>query len=246
MERFISFNSIYDKIKELSSASKDLAKMASDIKLADGVLFALLFVTAILTISLALVNVKKLKISDTDCLVFALIIFGPSCVGALAFRFSLKDEYLSYKEKYAEKSDYVTSLTQKNNVDADSLVENVDYLLSVYDEYSSKYANLESNVNGNCSGKTLNFDTSDKDFQTGIGLLKLGKYSYIDIVLNKFYNNVDVLNYPELYDGAIVKFNSYDDCISFRADEYKKIDNLEDALNSSEFGYETVVGNLKK
>lgn len=95
-------------------------------------------------------------------------------------------------------------------------------------------------------GKTLNFDTSDKDFQTGIGLLKLGKYSYIDIVLNKFYNGVNILDYPELYDGEIIKFTSYDNHISFRKDEHREIDNLEDVLNSSEFGYGTVVGNLKK
>ena len=128
----------------------------------------------------------------------------------------------------------------------DSLVENIEYLISVYDDYSSKYENLENNVNGNCSGKVLNFDTSDKDFQNGIGLLKLGKYSYTDIVLNKFYNGVDILNYPELYDGTTLKFTSYDDCISFRTNAYREIDNLEDVLNSSEFGYDTVVGNLKK
>ena len=50
MERFISFNSIYDKIKELSSASKDLAEMASNIKIANYVFLALLLVTAILYI----------------------------------------------------------------------------------------------------------------------------------------------------------------------------------------------------
>lgn len=245
MERFISFNNIYSEIKELSSASADLAKSASSFRIADYVLFALLVITAVLIISLVLVHVKKLKIDCND-LEFAIIISACSCIGALVFRCSLKDDYLSYKEKYTAKSDYVTSLTQKNNVDADSLVANVDYLLSVYDEYSSKYENLESNVDGNYMGKTLNFDTSDKDFQTGIGLLKLGKYSYIDIVLNKFYNGVNILDYPELYDGAIVKFNSYDNCIIFRTDKYREIDNLEDVLNSSEFGYNTVVGNLKK
>ena len=246
MEKFISFNVIYKDIKELSSASEDLAKSASSLRIANYVLFALLVITAVLIISLVLVHVKKLKISDDDCLVLAIIISACSCIGALVFRCSLKDDYLSYKEKYNEKSDYVTSLTQKNNVDADSLVKNVEYLLSVYDEYSSKYENLESNVDGNYMGKTLNFDTSDKDFQTGIGLLKLGKYSYIDIVLNKFYNGVNILDYPELYDGAIVKFNSYDNCIIFRTDKYREIDNLEDVLNSSEFGYDAVVGNLKK
>lgn len=245
MERFISFNNIYSEIKELSSASADLAKSASSFRTANYVLFALLVITAVLIISLVLVHVKKLKIDCND-LEFAIIISACSCIGALVFRCSLKDDYLSYKEKYNEKSDYVTALTQKNNVDADSLVANVDYLLSVYDEYSSKYENLESNVDGNYMGKTLNFDTSDKDFQTGIGLLKLGKYSYIDIVLNKFYNGVNILDYPELYDGANIKFNSYFDYISFRTNDYREIDNLGDVLNSKEFGYDTVVGNLKK
>lgn len=245
MERFISFNVIYKDIKGLSSASEDLAKSASSLRIANYVLFALLVITAVLIISLVLVHVKKLKIDCND-LEFAIIISACSCIGALVFRCSLKDDYLSYKEKYTAKSDYVTALTQKNNVDADSLVANVDYLLSVYDEYSSKYENLESNVDGNYMGKTLNFDTSDKDFQTGIGLLKLGKYSYIDMVLNKFYNGVNILDYPELYDGKTVKFNSYDNCINFRKDAYREIDNLGDVLNSSEFGYNTVVGNLKK
>lgn len=245
MERFISFNNIYSEIKELSSASADLAKSSSSFRIAGYVFFALLVITAVLIVSLVLVHVKKLKIDCND-LEFAIIISACSCIGALVFRCSLKDDYLSYKEKYTAKSDYVTALTQKNNVDADSLVKNVEYLLSVYDEYSSKYENLESNVDGNYMGKTLNFDTSDKDFQTGIGLLKLGKYSYIDIVLNKFYNGVNILDYPELYDGEIIKFTSYYDCINFRKDEYIEIDNLEDVLNSSEFGYNTVVGNLKK
>lgn len=245
MERFISFNNIYSEIKGLGSASADLAKSASSLRIANYVLFALLVITAVLIISLVLVHVKKLKIDCND-LEFAIIISACSCIGALVFRCSLKDDYLSYKEKYTAKSDYVTALTQKNNVDADSLVKNVEYLLSVYDEYSSKYENLESNVDGNYMGKTLNFDTSDKDFQTGIGLLKLGKYSYIDIVLNKFYNGVNILDYPELYDGANIKFNSYDDYINFRKDEYREIVNLEDVLNSKEFGYGTVVGNLKK
>lgn len=245
MERFISFNNIYSEIKELSSASADLAKSASSFRIANYVLFALLVITAVLIVSLVLVHVKKLKIDCND-LEFAIIISACSCVCALIIICSFKDDYLSYKEKYNEKSDYVTALTQKNNVNADGLVENVEYLLSVYDEYSSKYENLESNVDGNYMGKTLNFDTSDKDFQTGIGLLKLGKYSYIDIVLNKFYNGVNILDYPELYDGKTVKFNSYDNCIIFRTDKYREIDNLEDVLNSSEFGYNTVVGNLKK
>lgn len=246
MKEFISFNKIYDDIKGLSSASVDLAKSASSLRIANCVFFALLVITAVLIISLVVVHVKKLKVSDTDCLVLATIISACSCIGALAFICLLKDDYLSYKEKYNEKSDYVIPLTQKNNADADSLSENIGYLLSVYNEYSSKYDNLENSVNGNCSGKVLNFDTSDKDFQTGIGLLKLGKYSYIDIVLNKFYNGVDILNYTELYDGGIIKFTSYDDCISFRENEYREIDNLEDVLNSSEFGYNAVVGNLKK
>ena len=41
-------------------------------------------------------------------------------------------------------------------------------------------------------------------------------------------------------------FINYGDCISFRENEYREIDNLEDVLNSNEFGYETVAGNLKK
>ena len=242
---FISFNSIYDDIKELSSSSKDLAEMASNIKIADGVFFALLLVTIVLIISL-IVLVKKLKSDNSDNLAFALIIFVPFCIGTLMIRFSFKDDYLSAKEKYENKSKQVTEVAQKNNADTNNLVKNVDYLLSVYDDYSSKYDNLENSVNGNCIGKVLNFDTSDRDFQTGIGLLKLGKYSYIDIVLNKFYNGVDVLNYPELYDGETIKFTSYDDCISFREDAYRDIDNLEDVLNSKEFGYGAVVNNLRK
>ena len=243
---FISFNSIYDNIKELSSSSKDLAEMASNIKIADGVFFALLLVTVVLIISLVIVRVKNLKPDNSDGLTFALVIFVPFCIGALTIRFSIKDDYLYYKEKYENKSKQVTDVAQKNNADTDNLVKNVDYLLSVYDDYSSKYDNLENSVNGNCSGKVLNFDTSDKDFQNGIGLLDLGKYSYIDIVLNKFYNGVDVLNYPELYDGTTLKFTSYDDCIDFKTNSYKEIDNLEDVLDSKEFGYEAVAGNLKK
>ena len=246
MDKSISFNSIYDNIKELSSSSKDLAEMASNIKIADGVFLALLLVTVVLIISLVIVRVKKLKPDNSDSLIYALIIFVPFCFGALMIRCSFKDDYLSAKEKYENKSKQVTEVAQKNNADTGNLVENIDYLLSAYDEYSSKYENLENNVNGNCSGKVLNFDTSDKDFQTGIGLLKLGKYSYIDIVLNKLYNGVDILDYPELYDGETVKFTSYDDCISFKANDYREIDNLEDVINSKEFGYEAVVGNLKK
>ena len=165
---FISFNRIYDNIKELSSSYKDLAEMASNIKIADGVFLALLLVAVILIISYALVHAKKLKISDADCLIYGLIIFVPFCIGALMIRFSIKDDYLSAKEKYENKSKQVTDVAQNNNADTDNLVKNVDYLLSLYDEYSSKYKSLESNVNGNCSGKTLNFDTSDKDYQTGI------------------------------------------------------------------------------
>lgn len=242
---FISFNNIYSDIKGLSSASEDLSKLTSDIKAADNVIFVLLFVAIVLTISLIFVHVKKLDIdcNDIECAIFILVLL---CGGCLMIRYSLRGDYLSGKEKYTEKSKQVTEVAQKNNTDTDNLVKNVEYLSYVYDEYSSKYESLENNVNGNCSGKVLNFDTSDKDFQTGIGLLDLGKYSYIDIVLNKFYNGVDILNYPELYDGKNIKFISYDDCISFREDAYRKIDNLEDVLNSSEFGYDTVVDNLKK
>ena len=88
---------------------------------------------------------------------------------------------------------------------------------------------------------------TNKDVALSKGSLKIvAGSSYIDIVLNKFYNGVNILDYPELYDGAIVKFNSYDNCINFRKDAYREISNLEDVLNSSEFGYNTVVGNLKK
>ena len=107
MERFISFNKIYDDIKGLSSASEDLAKSASNLRISDYVLFTLLFVTAILIISLAIVRVKKLKI-DCNNLGFAIIISVCSCVGALMIRYPLKNDYLSYKEKYNEKSGYVT------------------------------------------------------------------------------------------------------------------------------------------
>ncbi len=167
MERFISFNNIYSGIKGLSSASKDLAKLSSSLRIANYVLFALLVITAVLIISLVVVHVKKLKIDCND-LKFAIITSACSCICALIIICSFKDDYLSYKEKYNEKSDYVTSLTQKNNVDADSLVANVEYLLSVYDEYSSKYENLESNVDGNYMGKTLNFDTSIRIFRLAL------------------------------------------------------------------------------
>lgn len=244
---FISFNKLYDGIKSLGSSAKDLEESSHLINMCKAFLFASALMVIIFVISIIVRHTKKIKDKDTDdTIAFGLIIFTAITIVLTILVCSFREDYLSDKARYDKENAYVAEVTQKNNVDADSLVENIEYLKSVYGEYSSKYENLENNVNGNCSGKVLNFDTSDKDFQNGIGLLKLGKYSCIDIVLNKFYNGVDILNYPELYDGETIKFTSYDDCISFRANAYRKIDNLEDVLNSSEFGYDTVVGNLKK
>lgn len=125
----------------------------------------------------------------------------------------------------------------KNNLD-NSFIKNANVLLDIY----NKNDNKEDKVKKNNSGTAV--IELDKDSDLEIIAVPYG--IYVTVILNKYYNNIDVRDNTELYSDGLLKMgiNSYNslDFSGVTAMSEEEIDSLYD---NPSFGYEATKSVLK-
>lgn len=125
----------------------------------------------------------------------------------------------------------------KNNLD-NSFIKNANVLLDIY----NKNDNKEDKVKKNNSGTAV--IELDKDSDLEIIAVPYG--IYVTVILNKYYNNIDVRDNNELYSDGLLKMgiNSYNS-LDFSGVTSLSEEEIDSLYENSSFGYEAVKSVLK-
>lgn len=126
----------------------------------------------------------------------------------------------------------------KNNLDS-SFIENANVLFDIYSKNDSKEDKVKKNNSGTA---VIELDKGNGDFE----IITVPYGIYVTVILNKYYNNIDVRDNTELYSNGLLKMgiNSYNslDFSGVTVISEEEIDSLYENLD---FGYEAVKSVLK-
>ena len=126
----------------------------------------------------------------------------------------------------------------KNNLDS-SFIENANVLLDIYDKNDNKEDKVKKSNSGTA---VIELDKGNGDFE----IITVPYGIYVTVILNKYYNNIDVRDNTELYSNGLLKMgiNSYNslDFYGVTVISEEEIDSL---YENSSFGYEAVKSVLK-
>ena len=126
----------------------------------------------------------------------------------------------------------------KNNLDS-SFIENANVLLDIYDKNDNKEDKVKKNNSGTA---VIELGKRSEDLE----IVTVPYSIYVTIILNKYYNDIDVRDNTELYSDGLLKMgiNSYNslDFSGVTAMSEEEIDSLYENLD---FGYEAVKSVLK-
>lgn len=121
----------------------------------------------------------------------------------------------------------------KNNLDS-SFIENANVLFDIYSKNDSKEDKVKKNNSGTA---VIELDRGSEDFD----IITVPYGIYVTVILNKYYNNIDVRDNTELYSNGLLKMgiNSYNrlDFSGVTVISEEEIDSL---YENSSFGYEAV------
>ena len=126
----------------------------------------------------------------------------------------------------------------KNNLDS-SFIENANVLLDIYDKNDNK----EDKVKKSNSGiAVIELDKGNGDFE----IITVPYGIYVTVILNKYYNNIDVRDNTELYSNGLLKMgiNSYNS-LDFSGVTVISEEEINSLHENSSFGYEAVKSVLK-
>lgn len=125
----------------------------------------------------------------------------------------------------------------KNNLDT-NFIKNANVLLDIY----NKNDNKEDKVKKNNSGTAV--IELDKDSDLEIITVPYG--IYVTIILNKYYNNIDVRDNTKLYSDSLLKMgiNTYNS-LDFSGVTPLSEEEINSLYDSPSFGYEAVKSVLK-
>lgn len=132
----------------------------------------------------------------------------------------------------------VTEVLTKNNLDS-SFIENANILLDIYNKNYIKEGKVKKN-NGGTAVIELGKESEDLEIITV-------PYSiYATIILNKFYNNVDLRDNTELYSNGLLKIGikSYNS-LDFSGVTVMSEEEINSLYENKSFGYEAVKSVLK-
>ena len=126
----------------------------------------------------------------------------------------------------------------KNNLDK-SFIENANVLLDIYDKNDNKEDKVKKSNSGTA---VIELDKGNGDFE--IVIVPYGIYA--TVILNKYYNNIDVRDNTELYSNGLLKMgiNSYNS-LDFSGVTVISEEEIDSLYENSSFGYEAVKSVLK-
>lgn len=126
----------------------------------------------------------------------------------------------------------------KNNLDS-SFIENANVLLDIYDKNDNKEDKVKKNNSGTA---VIELDKGNGDFE----IITVPYGIYVTVILNKYYNNIDVRDNTELYSNGLLKMgiNSYNS-LDFSGVTVISEEEIDSLYENSYFGYEAVKSVLK-
>lgn len=126
----------------------------------------------------------------------------------------------------------------KNNLDK-SFIENANVLLDIYNKNDSKEDKVKKNNSGTA---VIELDKESEDLE----IVTVPYGIYATVILNKYYNNIDVRDNTELYSNGLLKMgiNSSDD-LDFSGITVVSEEEINSLYENPSFGYEAVKSVLK-
>ena len=126
----------------------------------------------------------------------------------------------------------------KNNLDS-SFIENANVLLDIYDKNDNKEDKVKKSNSGTA---VIELDKGNGDFE----IITVPYGIYVTVILNKYYNNIDVRDNTELYSNGLLKMgiNSYNS-LDFSGVTVISEEEIDSLYENSSFGYEAVKSVLK-
>lgn len=126
----------------------------------------------------------------------------------------------------------------KNNLDS-SFIENANVLLDIYDKNDNKEDKVKKSNSGTA---VIELDKGNGDFE----IITVPYGIYVTVILNKYYNNIDVRDNTELYSNGILKMgiNSYNS-LDFSGVTVISEEEINSLYENASFGYEAVKSVLK-
>lgn len=126
----------------------------------------------------------------------------------------------------------------KNNLDS-SFIENANVLLDIYDKNDNKEDKVKKSNSGTA---VIELDKGNGDFE----IITVPYGIYVTVILNKYYNNIDVRDNTELYSNGLLKMgiNSYNS-LDFSGVTVISEEEIYSLYENSSFGYEAVKSVLK-
>lgn len=126
----------------------------------------------------------------------------------------------------------------KNNLDS-SFIENANVLLDIYDKNDNKEDKVKKSNSGTA---VIELDKGNGDFE----IITVPYGIYVTVILNKYYNNIDVRDNTELYSNGLLKMgiNSYNS-LDFSGVTVISEEEIDSLYENPSFGYEAVKSVLK-
>lgn len=157
-------------------------------------------------------------------------------VVALVFAFGISIVFVSSAVPWLNQK-RANEVLAKNNLD-NSFIKNANVLLDIY----NKNDNKEDKVKKNNSGTAV--IELDKDSDLEIITVPYG--IYVTVILNKYYNNIDVRDNSKLYSNGLLKMgiNTYNS-LDFSGVTPLSEEEINSLYDSPSFGYEAVKSVLK-
>lgn len=126
----------------------------------------------------------------------------------------------------------------KNNLDS-SFIENANVLLDIYDKNDNKEDKVKKSNSGTA---VIELDKGNGDFE----IITVPYGIYVTVILNKYYNNMDVRDNTELYSNGLLKMgiNSCNS-LDFSGVTVISEEEIDSLYENSSFGYEAVKSVLK-
>lgn len=172
------------------------------------------------------------------CIAFSNVNVVDKILGAIAlvFAFGIMVVFISRAVPWIN-GKRANELLAKNNLD-NNFIKNASTLLDIY----SKNNNKEDKVKKNSNGTTVIELDKDSDLE----IIAVPYEIYLTVILNKYYNNIDVRDNTELYSDGLLKMrvnpNYGLDFSGVTALSKEEINSLYD---NPDFGYEAVKSVLK-
>lgn len=162
------------RYSKLSDNSKDFT-LTSNVYIDEAVVIVIksLLIGFTLGILTYFVITKAIGIDGTQSLLLVLVI---GFISISAFLLTVKC-VINYKGSTRKDKAYVYDVLKRYNLDSDKLRQNLDYLQKVFYTWSNR----------------SNFEFYLADIESGIHYMRVD--NYIDVILNKFYNGIDLDDY---------------------------------------------------